>query len=609
MSRTTNRDSSPREGRPVDHRLTRLLDTPLLAHVVPRLPPEALHQLVRSRGLDACVELVASATPAQLSALLDLDLWRQGEPGRDPQFDGDRFGEWLDVLVDAGPEVAARMVAALDTDLMVAGLCRYVRVFDPGIFEPTAQSDDEPMDRHDAMREGDSTGLDHAARRDRSGPGLECDVGGYIVRARRVDAWDAIVTLLVALDTEDHRAFHAIMQGCRRVSNSRPEIDGLDQLLMAPEQHQHDVAVARERRQSQQGYAIPADARALLQMARQPRSTRPEAATTDSMAVSPIVTAYFRAAEEAPEPPNEPARSPERGWDAPASISELPAASHRSDAHAPAAEVPESIDAVIELLTEAGVVKRPRALLEGAAAGPARLTSMRRLMAHVRDTDETADLMRTRELAFLANTLLAGCSVQSRPFTPEEASAAAASICNLGLEHWPARWPGDTPLDSPSPHPRATAAARLHDTSPPDAFLIRHDLVTAFEVGWSVLHHDVSLFVADQLISTLADLQCDDRDIRHGLVALRRALVQHRDAGTPWLARGRADVLAMLDQTAWTSVLGLLDECPVVPAALPAVVEGRTTAVSPTEFAFISTTAQIDEIRIFMRMLPDVLSR
>ena len=73
--------------------------------------------------------------------------------------------------------------------------------------------------------------------------------------------------------------------------------------------------------------------------------------------------------------------------------------------------------------------------------------------------------MRGRELAFLANTLLAGGSVQSRPFTPQEASDAAAGICNLGLEY-------------------GTAA-------PPDTWLIDHDLVTEFEVGWSVLHQEV----------------------------------------------------------------------------------------------------------------------
>ena len=65
----------------------------------------------------------------------------------------------------------------------------------------------------------------------------------------------------------------------------------------------------------------------------------------------------------------------------------------------------------------------------------------------------------------------------------------------------------------------------------------------------------------------------------------------------------------MLDMTAWISVLGLLDECPVMPAALTAVLEGRTTTVSPTEFDFLSTAAQIEDVRIFMRKLPDVLSR
>jgi hypothetical protein len=142
----------------------------------------------------------------------------------------------------------------------------------------------------------------------------------------------------------------------------------------------------------------------------------------------------------------------------------------------------------------------------------------------------------------------------------------------------------------------------------PDGFLVNHDLVTAFEVGWSVLYRDVSLFAADQLKSTLADLRCVDADTRHGLRALRRKLVEQRTAGTPWLARGAADVLAMLDMTAWISVVGLLDECPIVPAALTAVLEHRTTSVSPTAFEFISTTAQIGDIRLFMRMLPSLLS-
>ena len=240
-------------------------------------------------------------------------------------------------------------------------------------------------------------------------------------------------------------------------------------------------------------------------------------------------------------------------------------------------------------------------------------------MEFVLHHDETAYLTRSRELAFLANTLLAGCSVQSRPFTPQEASDAAACICNLGLECWPARWPPSLGFGEPrrsasrgggpGATSRGASSPRELDTAPPpDALLVDHDLVSAFEVGWSVLYQDVSLFVADQLMSTLADLQCADADTRRGLHALRRTLVQQREAGTPWLARDAAEVLAMLDMTAWISVLGLLDECPIVPAAVTAVLERRTTSVSPTAFEFISTTAEIGDIRLFMRMLPGVLS-
>ncbi len=47
---------------------------------------------------------------------------------------------------------------------------------------------------------------------------------------------------------------------------------------------------------------------------------------------------------------------------------------------------------------------------------------------------------RTQELAYLANAIVAGCSLQARPFTAQEASDAAVATCNLGLENWPPHW-------------------------------------------------------------------------------------------------------------------------------------------------------------------------
>ena len=52
------------------------------------------------------------------------------EPGRDEQFDADRFGMWLEVMVDAGVSSAAATLAAMDVDLLAAGFVEHLRVFD-----------------------------------------------------------------------------------------------------------------------------------------------------------------------------------------------------------------------------------------------------------------------------------------------------------------------------------------------------------------------------------------------------------------------------------------------------------------------------------------------
>jgi hypothetical protein len=65
----------------------------------------------------------------------------------------------------------------------------------------------------------------------------------------------------------------------------------------------------------------------------------------------------------------------------------------------------------------------------------------------------------------------------------------------------------------------------------------------------------------------------------------------------------------MLDMPAWVSVLGLLDECPVIPAALTATLDGRTGAISATEFEFISSGSQLARVREFMARFLDVVGR
>ena len=82
--------------------LDRILDAPHLARVVPQLPPQVLHRVIQHCGLEDCGELVALLTPEQLARVFDLDLWRAAQPGMDEQFDADRFGVWIEVLVESG---------------------------------------------------------------------------------------------------------------------------------------------------------------------------------------------------------------------------------------------------------------------------------------------------------------------------------------------------------------------------------------------------------------------------------------------------------------------------------------------------------------------------
>jgi hypothetical protein len=325
-----------------------------------------------------------------------------------------------------------------------------------------------------------------------------------------------------------------------------------------------DLAFTRERRREQQGYMTPAQARAFLQMSRAVRSA-PE--TTPR--ANPIARAYFQALESTPE------------GDANGGSLRLPSGSE-------APSVPEdsgdAINAIVDVLRDAGILPaQPRALLDGPQGPGPRLARIRALMQFAGERDPIAFSTRGQELAFLANTLAAGCSIQARPFTPAEASDAAVAVCNLGLENWPS------------------------DQALPDTFLVDHDLVSVFQIGWTVLYEQVCMHAAKQLIGVLKGLRCEDRETRAGLNTLRIEMTKQWKAGAPWRAREALDVIAILDLPAWAALLALIDECPVMHAGIGVAPGSRARQVSATDFAFISENSQIASIHAFMRSLPDVL--
>src|SRR5262249_54348931 len=161
--------------------------------------------------------------PEQLAHIFDLDLWRAPQPSLDEQFDADRFGVWIEVLLESGAAVAAQKLAEMDVGLIVTGLAQHVLVYDRAAVTAYENVDGEQVD---VSRIGEDA--------------LTFEMGGYLLVAKRADSWEAIVEVLMALGEGHSDYFHQVMGECRTLSNSGYEIDGLDDLLAEGDQAMFD---------------------------------------------------------------------------------------------------------------------------------------------------------------------------------------------------------------------------------------------------------------------------------------------------------------------------------------------------------------------------------
>lgn len=492
--------------------------------MVPRLPAEVLHRLIEHCGLEQCVEILALATPGQLRRVLDIDLWRASAPGKDEVFDAGRFGAWLDALMQWDSAAATAVLAKMDFDVVVGGLADHVSVFDSAAVAPFTSIDGEEV----------------AGRRFIGAQVYE--IGGFVIEGRSSPAWDAIVDLLVHLHDSERRFFAAIMRGCVALSDGAGEADGFHALQNARGQHRSDLAGERDSRRESQGYVAAAQARAFLRTARATRS--------DGDRPSPdlIARASLRDIADNPSSADDVAGTP-------------PVRLAANMSATPAAEA-----AVMEILSDAGIVAAPRALLNAGGGDDSRLELVRELV-HGRVTA-------AEELAFLVNAVLAGCGINGRPFTPPEASDLVLATCNLGLENWPAAWPDP-------------------------------DLITSFRIGWALLYRDLCCHAASVLAETLASLECSDGDMQRSLQSLRQELLRHLRGGEPWRARHSVDAILMLDALSWAVLRGVLDECPTVHVALTAP---RAARIDPAAFTFVARNSEIARAREWLASLPAALS-
>jgi hypothetical protein len=525
--------------------IARVAETPELARAVAQLPARVLHGVIEQWGLEDCGELIALTSPDQLNALLDIDLWHNSRTSSDVHFDAARFRDWLELFAESGAAAAAARLCELDGALVATALAAEIAVFDPAAI----------MMSDDGVAPGDT----------RREP-WTCEVGGYLIAGRHGEPWDTLLDVLTAMSDAHFERFHAIMRGCRRLSYSRPEEDGFHNLLENEEQTIFDLGVDRDERREREGYVQAGDARAFLLTARSAHSARGRD--------DPIFAVYARVAAARVEPADAMESSPP-----------LTAAESTEEERA-------AVAAVVELLGDAGLVTPTTALLPGAGDPAPRLSRMHRYMEDRLGRDAASYAACGEELAFLSNVLVEGGSMQQRRFTPREAQDAVFATCNLGLDMVAG---GTAPGDSDKTSGVSEAA---HE----------RDLIELFQIGLSTLHSEVCLFVADNLLQTLAGLPCADEDTRAGIEDLRRTLTRALRTGAPWLARESLDVLTVLDAPTWAALAALLDEYPVMLANVSAAIGATVHSVSTSSFEFIVEHSHLTAVHTFARSLPSRLA-
>lgn len=226
--------------------LSRLLQEPQLASVVRALPPRALHEVVKSVGLDDAGEILAFASTEQLTRLFDEDAWTEDT------FDAARFALWLEVLAEAGADTLAERFAELPEALALHALAELVLVVNTNILDAQMQcASRRARDRVENVLEN----------------ALYEEIDAYLVLARVHDGWDTIVALLLALDERDHDALLTLLERLSAAAVS--DDDDVMTALTAAQEIASDAAAERDDRRADEGYVSSADARAFLRLARE----------------------------------------------------------------------------------------------------------------------------------------------------------------------------------------------------------------------------------------------------------------------------------------------------------------------------------------------------
>lgn len=366
--------------------LARVLQQPGLVAAVRALPPRAVGALVRQIGLEDAGELVALVTPEQLTRVLDEDVWTRGRPGEDETFDDARFALWLEVLLEAGDAAVADKLVELPEELVAFGLHRQVLVLDMDALaeDVSAMVEDEADEVEKALDDC-----------------LFHEIDAYRIVSRRHDGWDAVLSVLLALDQGHHEFLARILERlCVATASLVEDRGGLTEALTSAEMLASDAEADREDRRAAEGFVAPAAARSFLALALK----LPVDDVLRDEESDPVTRAYFRELASAP----------------------LPSTTARADDERAAGPL-------LALLAAADVEVSPAPpLLQAGAESEAHL--FRSAMAELAQRDPSLYARRLDELAFLVNVLSAGSRKDRGAYRPADAVEDAVHACNVGLQ-------------------------------------------------------------------------------------------------------------------------------------------------------------------------------
>jgi hypothetical protein len=388
--------------------LIAIRNDPALPALVRSLSPGALAQLCSRIGIHDATEIMAAAPAAQLVRALDVALWKNPRPGLSDVFDRSELMAWLAAWLEVGEAFTAETMESIPDEDLVLYLSHVLTVSTGDMWGFERSTEIEDLDRIYAPSYHESA------------------YGPFVVTAILSEDWETIRAALDALWLrQPERMLHLFSQLAASESMLAPQ--------ESRESSNADFASLRESARERHGHVTAAGARAFLAFA--------ERVSLDELVELREFDLETRRHLSVIEsfPGESSAGTPEEEPDPRLAHTDHAAPAKPEALQHDACIDSSALDTIRARLQEEGLLDAPpqQRLLTSSRAG--RRLPLVEALAQLSGSDPAALDARARELAYLANVLLAGVALNDRAMSAADARQAALALCNLGLETLQAR--------------------------------------------------------------------------------------------------------------------------------------------------------------------------